>query len=236
MKLVKSCSLNEHVGAAAYKIALDMYRTFIPLKQSTQTMSLATLELAIRICDVDLSTVKSEHGFDYERWATTRPEIMGKSDIEHRLMVTNLSPASETLLDMLDLYTLHRGATLIGPDYALDTFINIRITLNQEATEHKYPRYTEWQEPKPAPPPPPPEEKKKTGIRLANGKIIATKTSPPPSPKSPVPNPAPSQSVAPSERQKDSTVRFMLDPERAKDETVMIKDFFRLEEVEEYVY
>lgn len=77
MKLVKSCSLNEHVGAAAYKIALDMYRTFIPLKQSTQTMALATLELAIRICDVELSTVKSEHGFDYERWATTRPEIMG---------------------------------------------------------------------------------------------------------------------------------------------------------------
>jgi len=82
MKLVKSCSLNEHVGAAAYKIALDMYRTFIPLKQSTQTMSLATLELAIRICDVDMSTVKSEHGFDYERWATTRPEIMGMSHIK----------------------------------------------------------------------------------------------------------------------------------------------------------
>lgn len=138
---------------------------------------------------------------------------------------------------MLDLYTIHRAATLIGPDYALDTFINIRIQLNQEATEHSYPRYTEWQDPKPPPPPPPPvEEKKKTGIRLANGKIIATKTSPPPSPKSPVPNPAPSQSVPPSERQKDSTVRFMLDPERAKDETVMIKDFFRLEEVEEYVY
>lgn len=77
MKLVKSCDLDERVGLAAYNIALDMYRTFIPLKQSTQTMSLATLELAIRICDVDMSTVKSEHGFDYERWATTRPEIMG---------------------------------------------------------------------------------------------------------------------------------------------------------------
>jgi len=77
MKLVKSCDLDERVGATAYRISLDMYRTFVPLKQTTQTMALAGLELAIRLCDVDLSTVKSEHGFDYDRWATTRPEIMG---------------------------------------------------------------------------------------------------------------------------------------------------------------
>jgi CTD kinase subunit beta len=77
MKLVKSCDLDERVGATAYRISLDMYRTFVPLKQTTQTMALAGLELAIRLCDVDLSSVKSEHGFDYDRWATTRPEIMG---------------------------------------------------------------------------------------------------------------------------------------------------------------
>ena len=78
MKLVKSCSLDKSVGAVTYNICLDLYRTFAPLKQSMQTMSLACLELAIRVCDVDLASVKSEHGFDYDRWATTRLEIMGE--------------------------------------------------------------------------------------------------------------------------------------------------------------
>lgn len=133
---------------------------------------------------------------------------------------------------MFDLYTHHRANTLIGPEYPLETFINIRITLNQEAAEHNYPRYTEWQEPKPASPPK--EEKKKPeGIRLANGKVIAAKGSPPASPATPA---TPSQTLAPGERVKDGTVRFMLDPERAKDEKVVIKEFFRTEEVEEYVY
>jgi len=138
---------------------------------------------------------------------------------------------------MLDLYTHHRVATLIGPDYPLETFINIRITLNQEAAEHTYPRYTEWQEPKPAvlPPTPPPEEKKKAGIRLANGKIIATKPSPPPSPMSPGPDPVPSQTMPPGERIREGTVRFMLDPERAKDEKSVLTEFFRQREVTEYV-
>lgn len=77
MKLVKSCSLEKDVGAIAYNISLDLYRTFAPLKQTSQTMALACLELAIRVADVDLATVKSEHGFDYDRWAVTRLEIMG---------------------------------------------------------------------------------------------------------------------------------------------------------------
>jgi len=144
---------------------------------------------------------------------------------------------TETLVDMLDLYTHHRVATLIGPDYPLETFINIRITLNQEAAEHTYPRYTEWQDPKPAatPPTPPLEEKKKTGIRLANGKIIATKPSPPPSPMSPGPDPVPSQTMPPGERIREGTIRFMLDPERAKDEKSVLTEFFRQREVTEYV-
>lgn len=78
MKLVKSCSLDKDVGALAYNISLDLYRTFAPLKQTSQTMALACLELAIRVADVDLADVKSEHGFDYERWAVTRLEVMGK--------------------------------------------------------------------------------------------------------------------------------------------------------------
>ena len=83
MKLVKECNLDKEVGATAYKISLDLYRTFAPLKQTTQTMALACLELAIRVCDVDLSTVVSKSGFDYEKWATTRQEIMGEWPVLH---------------------------------------------------------------------------------------------------------------------------------------------------------
>jgi len=84
MKLVKSCSLDrDTAGMTAYKICLDLYRTFTPLKQTTQTMALACLELAIRLRDIDLATVTTKYGFDYERWATTREEIMGTSDRQH---------------------------------------------------------------------------------------------------------------------------------------------------------
>lgn len=78
MKLLKSCDLEqETAGMTAYKICLDLYRTFAPLKQTSATMAMSCLELAVRICDVDLASVKSEYGFDYERWATSRPEVMG---------------------------------------------------------------------------------------------------------------------------------------------------------------
>lgn len=80
MKLVKSCSLDrDTVGITAYKICLDLYRTFAPLKQTTQAMALSCLELAIRLNEIDLATVVTEHGFDYEKWGTTREEIMGKN-------------------------------------------------------------------------------------------------------------------------------------------------------------
>ena len=82
MKLVKSCNLEKDtVGLVAYRISLDLYRTFAPLKQTTQTMALACFELAIRLCDIDLASIKSEHGFDYVKWSTSRAEIMGLSPL-----------------------------------------------------------------------------------------------------------------------------------------------------------
>lgn len=77
IKLVKSCSLGREMGHLAFNVSLDLYKTFAPLKQTTQTMALACLELAIRVADIDLADVKSEHAFDYERWKITRLEIMG---------------------------------------------------------------------------------------------------------------------------------------------------------------
>ena len=80
MKLVKSCHLErETVGLTAYKISLDLYRTFAPLKQTSQTMAVACLELAARISKLDIMAISKEADFNHRRWATSRAEIMGKS-------------------------------------------------------------------------------------------------------------------------------------------------------------
>ncbi|KAL9087283.1 MAG: hypothetical protein Q9159_003703 [Coniocarpon cinnabarinum] len=211
MKLVKSCGLDRNtVGVTAYRISLDLYRTFAPLKQTTQTMALACLELSARLFLVDLTSISEEKGFDYGRWATSRAEIMNDS-------------RSETMTDLLELYTHHRNATLVGPEYALDVFIQIRIKVNQEASQQSLPRYTNCIEVDNGSP--------SEGAVHNNG-AIATPTSI--SPQSPARG-----AVALGEKGRDGTVRFMLDPERARVEKDTVKRYFTPEEkewVEEYVY
>lgn len=63
------------VGKTAYNMSLDLYRTFAPLKQTTSTMAIACVELAGRILDKPVTDF--EAGKDYEKWRTTRQEIMG---------------------------------------------------------------------------------------------------------------------------------------------------------------
>ncbi|KAL9056940.1 MAG: hypothetical protein Q9162_002606 [Coniocarpon cinnabarinum] len=206
MKLVKSYGLDRNtVGVTAYRISLDLYRTFAPLKQTTQTMALACLELSARLFLVDLTSISEEKGFDYGRWATSRAEIV------------------ETMTDLLELYTHHRNATLVGPEYALDVFIQIRIKVNQEASQQSLPRYTNCIEVDNGSP--------SEGAVHNNG-AIATPTSI--SPQSPARG-----AVALGEKGRDGTVRFMLDPERARVEKDTVKRYFTPEEkewVEEYVY
>lgn len=131
-------------------------------------------------------------------------------------------------MDLLDLYTHHRAHTIVGHDYPLDTFIAIRITLNQEASAHNLPRYTYWSEP--SSDSQRPGDKKtlsSSNSKTTNGSTNATTTIPPPSPL---------QNGSVGERGKDGTIRFMLDPQRARDEKEVVKEFFRTEPVEEYVY
>lgn len=140
---------------------------------------------------------------------------------------------TETLLDLLDLYTHHRTTTIIGQDHALETFIAVRIALNQEASTNNYPRHTQ-------------SPKKMT---LANGSKTptnGTKTpkdskdlrSPRDDPRDarspPLLAPAtPSGSTPRKAGVKEGTVRFMLDPERARDEQDAVSQYFKVEE-EEY--
>ncbi|KAL8713822.1 MAG: hypothetical protein Q9225_006698 [Loekoesia sp. 1 TL-2023] len=204
----------ETVGKTAYNMSLDLYRTFAPLKQTTPTMAIACVELAGRILDKPIPEI--EAGNDYEKWKTTRQEIM------------------ETLLDLLDLYTHHRASTMVGQDHALDKFISIRIALNQEASAENLPRFTQSE-----------RRKALTNGTTSNGvkeeRDSKGITSPhdivsPKDIKSPQPMGLTSVTGTPVQGKpglKDGTVRFMLDPDRARDEKHTVAEFFKMDE-EEY--
>ncbi|CAI7583822.1 unnamed protein product [Penicillium manginii] len=112
------------VSSLAYRISLDLYRTFSPLKQTTPTMALACLELAGRLLDQRIEDIES--GADYTHWETNRTEVM------------------ETLFDLLELYTDYRGSTSVGPEFQAPRFLTVRIPLNKEANSQRIPRFNKW--------------------------------------------------------------------------------------------
>ncbi|KAI4133580.1 MAG: hypothetical protein LQ338_000092 [Usnochroma carphineum] len=195
-------------------MSLDLYRTFAPLKQTTSTMAIACVELAGRILEQPIPEL--EAGEDYGKWKTTHQEIM------------------ETLLDLLDLYTHHRASTIVGQDHSLEKFISIRIALNQEASAQHLARFTQSE-----------RNKALTNGTTSNGvkekKDPKGLTSPrdvasPKDIKSPQPIGLTSVTGTPVQGKpglKDGTVRFMLDPERARDEKHTVAEFFKMDE-EEY--
>ncbi|KAI9783815.1 MAG: RNA polymerase II C-terminal domain kinase beta subunit [Geoglossum umbratile] len=208
IKLAKLYNFDKETAAkTAYNMCCDLYRTFAPLKQTTLTMAFACLELSARLWGIQIENPQGKDGFDYERWSTTREEVM----------------------DLLDLYTHHRATTIVGQNYSLDTFIAIRITLNQEASAGNYHRYTEWVGEKklnsngtkasPATP------DRDSASENREGGNRRHRLSPPMRPTS-----ATEARGRPSERRRDGTVRFMLDPERARRENVAVADYFKSEE------
>lgn len=221
IKLFKASALPKKVGNTAWRICNDLYRTYAPLKQTTLTMAISCLELAIRLHSADgrrfETLVGDEHKMRH-KWGTSRAQIM------------------ETLLDLCDIYTHNGSSTSIGRDHPLDTFIAIRIEYNKEASAASLPRYTEWRE-------------RDRAQRASNGATNGThsKTSPL-SPNTPAtPSASKPSSDAPAlgpssatgtrsrvgERGKDGTVRFMLSASRAHDEKRIVATYFA-EEWEEY--
>lgn len=65
------------ISQTAYNISLDLYRTYVPLKQLTSTMVLACLELAARLLDQAKEVTGNEP--NYEGLKTSREEVMGNA-------------------------------------------------------------------------------------------------------------------------------------------------------------
>ncbi|KAJ5576397.1 hypothetical protein N7535_003323 [Penicillium sp. DV-2018c] len=194
MKLGRHYGLlqSSEVSSLAYRISTDLYRTFAPIKQSSSTMAFSCLELAGRLLDQRVEQIES--GADYAQWNTSRAEVM------------------ETLCDLLELYTHHRPHTTVGPEFQPDRFLNVRIPLNQEASEQSLPRYASW-------------------IEQPNKSTNGSAAKQPLHPLTPIA--ANGERQRAGERGRDAAVRFMLDPACADEEKRQVAEFFRVD-MEEY--
>ncbi|KAF2750224.1 cyclin-like protein [Sporormia fimetaria CBS 119925] len=184
----------EKEGRTSWHVALDAYRTFAPLKQTASTVAFACLEVAARLHGRGVEGLVEMR--ENRRWGTSRAEVM------------------ETILDLLDLYTHYRTGTIVGPMYPLETFISIRIQLNEEAAAKSIPRFADT-----------PTAQETNGVassKPTNG-TTATSTSPdtPLSPNTIPPTPRSAGTRNPG------TVRYMLDPSRAREEREIVERYFR---------
>jgi len=210
VKLARALRMDKNnASKTAWNLSIDLYRTFAPLKQSAPTMAIACIELAARLHDMDTPRIFDTGIMRYSKWATSRAEVM------------------ETLLDLLDLYTHHRGLTSIGPLYTLETFINIRIGLNQEASAANIPRYAQYASEAPAD-----GQFSTNGFKPRNG-IDPTSPLTPATPGTISPGNIQAPTSAIGIRGQNGTVRFMLDAARARDERNEVDRFHKIEE-EEY--
>lgn len=216
IKLAKFYGLpkSSPITKTAYTICLDLYRTFAPLKQCTATLAFACLELSGRLLgEVDNYPGLQDivNGRDYDRWNISRAEVM------------------ETLLDLLELYTHYRTSTTIGPEFNLDTFLEVRIPLNDELNAKNLPRFTEY------------IASEKIDRRAEIGSYAATVNGVPAaiaavnganktdtSPTSPGTTPGSRQNGVrqkAGERGRDGTVRFMLNPDREQQERAVVAEY-----------
>lgn len=215
-KLAKRCQVDSDVVKIAYKMMLDLYRTFAPLKQTSTAMAFACLELTTRVMGKQQSNLRGEHAPRHQKWKTSRQQIM------------------EAMLDLLDLYTHFPKSSILGQIYNIDKFIGIRISLNQEAEERKLARYADSKEGKALngiksnikTPKTPITPASPTDVRT-NGKGDVA------SPATLSPRSSGSGKRGIGARGQEGTVRFMLDGAQAKREKATVAEYFKTE-YEEY--
>jgi len=104
--------VSKEIARLAWKIALDSYRTFAPLKYPPHILALAYLHLAT-LLHSPTSTTEDLH-------------------IPYNTFVAKPSYVNAVMIDVLDLYIHHLAHTRVGPDYPLTKFINLQILVRRE--------------------------------------------------------------------------------------------------------
>lgn len=159
---------------------------------------------------------------------TRRRNISTNIQVRDRTMLIPLVMIIETLLDVLELYTLHRPQTIVAPLFNQDIFLDIRIPLNEEVGRRRITRYTEFVDTS--------QFKKKntdpTGYAAAaaNGVLPGSTNGPAngrvkASPTSPATPSTPGIRQKAGERGKEGTVRFMLNPDREREEKEIVASY-----------
>ncbi|KAI1115383.1 hypothetical protein F5Y14DRAFT_440672 [Nemania sp. NC0429] len=104
----------------SFKVAIDMYKTFAPLKHTTFTCAFTIARLTALMTGM------------------------------HQKIFANLDPTeyytcedwvAEVMLDVLDLYTDHARSTLLGQEINPQAFIDAKIKVNQQLEKAQTPRY-----------------------------------------------------------------------------------------------
>ncbi|OQO06887.1 hypothetical protein B0A48_07453 [Cryoendolithus antarcticus] len=132
---------------------------------------------------------------------------------------TSRAEIMETELDSLDLYIQHTTSSILGSRYSLDDFLRIRLALNKECNDKSIPRYCM------APTPQAPTS------QVQNGHPTPVSPPQPGSTQQSLQIPASAPEYAPVVG--TGTLRFMLNPQLAKNERDQVESHFK-EEWEEY--
>ncbi|KAI8628225.1 cyclin-like protein [Xylariaceae sp. FL1651] len=103
-----------------FKVGIDMYKTFAPLKHTTFTCAFMIARLTAMVTGQFEDVFTNLKPTDFH----TREEWV-----------------AEVMLDVLDLYTDHTRSTMLGLEIDPQVFIDVKIKVNQKIEAARMPRY-----------------------------------------------------------------------------------------------
>ncbi|KAL7627775.1 RNA polymerase II C-terminal domain kinase beta subunit [Parahypoxylon ruwenzoriense] len=119
-KVVGSSTDVSDFFSTAFKMSIDMYKTYAPLKHTSFTCALVLAQLTALITGQFVDEFRSLNPLD---WHTDKQCV------------------AEVMLDLLDLYTQHNKATKVGQMFDLQVFIDTQIMINQHVERAGLSRY-----------------------------------------------------------------------------------------------
>lgn len=211
VKLGKASKIDEDVAKIAYKMMIDLYRTFAPLKHSCAAMSFACIELATLLLEKQYDAIRGDNAPSLRKWRITRAQVM------------------EAVLDLVEHYTHFQKASIVGPLYPIERFINIRIKMNQELEAASLSRFTEQHDALKTNGIKSSIKTPKTPITPASPSDVRTNGRDVASPATLSPRSSGSGRRGIGVRGQEGTVRFMLDAEKAKKEKDTVAEYYKVE-------
>jgi CTD kinase subunit beta len=143
---------------AIYKLALniskDLNYTFSLIKHFHGTNAVACVELAFRLLDRGMNfdaafrpgkpvdpTIEAALAREEQRTGLELPALHDPQN-PYRRYFTSRVEVLETIMDLLDLYTVHRTVTFAGPAFTNEQIMQVKIGFNRIAQRYEVPRHS----------------------------------------------------------------------------------------------